>query len=348
MKTMKTILTCLLLVGMFQSLMAQTAGAPYLVPSDKCNGAGTTLEKAALGCNAIKGICPTATDGVYFIDIDGTGSTAPFKAYCDMTTDGGGWMLISKMTFTEWGPSKIEMTGDATLTGTIDPWSGGAISTQDTDLANFTTPTAPNYYPLGYRGNALLSPNDDLDIQAPHELYSIMSRNLIETMRTLPSLPGATNSNKRSSTVIRQVQGSTKYYIQTSKQFNPIQHKCATTTSTCTTANTSGCAANFITTVYSSYNPATNTASILATHPTMTWSGLCNTNQASGLSFNSNNPSGWFGGLSSFYDLSYTEIGPASNSTSGALSTNAINYNTNWFQYCGGVSTCPFTTYWLK
>lgn len=56
---------------------------------------GTSPELAALSCaHLLK--AGQNTDGVYWIDADGVGGEEAFAAYCDQTTDGGGWMLIHK------------------------------------------------------------------------------------------------------------------------------------------------------------------------------------------------------------------------------------------------------------
>jgi hypothetical protein len=46
-------------------------------------------------CLAIKRARPESPDGMYRVDPDEGGPSAPFDAFCDMTGDGGGWMLVT-------------------------------------------------------------------------------------------------------------------------------------------------------------------------------------------------------------------------------------------------------------
>lgn len=71
----------------------EDAGAPdtSVPPIDAAPDAAVVFAS----CDALKKAKPATPDGMQLIDPDGPGPLAPFSAYCDMTKDDGGWMLLT-------------------------------------------------------------------------------------------------------------------------------------------------------------------------------------------------------------------------------------------------------------
>ncbi len=61
---------------------------------------GSSAANAGLSAAQIKRDFASAADGVYWIDADGPGLGAASQFYADMTTSGGGWMLVRHSTNT--------------------------------------------------------------------------------------------------------------------------------------------------------------------------------------------------------------------------------------------------------
>ena len=62
---------------------------------------GTLQELAVASCQSLSSA--THPSGIYWVNLNGKSQAKPFKVYCEMETDGGGWALVWSYTFTNYG-----------------------------------------------------------------------------------------------------------------------------------------------------------------------------------------------------------------------------------------------------
>jgi len=120
--------------------MAKCGDGKMCGKSTDCGSGNCAMNKCAIAisCQQIKTGSLMAPDGIYTIDPDGAGMGASIKVFCDMTTDGGGWTMVFKVS--------SNIAGDANTL-----WNGPAVNENDNTLLDVAKAT--KHYVSGYIAN---------------------------------------------------------------------------------------------------------------------------------------------------------------------------------------------------
>jgi len=115
-------------------------------------GDGSSSANAGFTCNTIHLNYPSLGDGLYYIDPDGADGDVPFEAYCDMTTDEGGWTLVARIKTPELHEDSAKV---GTLTSPTQSATGKladvTINLISTNLYRFTCGPATSYFDASAR-----------------------------------------------------------------------------------------------------------------------------------------------------------------------------------------------------
>jgi hypothetical protein len=88
---------------------------------------GLTQATAARSVRSIKAHFPNSGNGLYWVKHPSANNGSPFQVYCDMQTDGGGWMLLVQNA-TIGGATKMNYTNYSLLNSTNPPSASSRAS----------------------------------------------------------------------------------------------------------------------------------------------------------------------------------------------------------------------------
>ncbi|MBL9103558.1 MAG: DUF4215 domain-containing protein [Myxococcales bacterium] len=103
---------------------------------DSCGDTGDCMAGVCIGgtcsvpksCQQVEQAAPDLPSGPYTIDFDGPGPFTPIPVYCELETDGGGWIMVAKFS--------NNITGDGNAL-----WTGGPFNNLDMTLLGTTKST---------------------------------------------------------------------------------------------------------------------------------------------------------------------------------------------------------------
>ncbi len=102
------------IVNSYRVWVRETNTPPIDPPDDPL---GTSPSNPAYSAKQLLDAEPSSPSGFYWFDTDGPGGEAPFQAFADMTTDGGGWILAINSVIGSEAPNSLitSNTGSASL-----------------------------------------------------------------------------------------------------------------------------------------------------------------------------------------------------------------------------------------
>lgn len=111
----------------FSTPLALTAALACRAPAWAGTYDGSSAANAGLSAAQIKRDFTASADGVYWVDADadGAGGAAAMQIYADMSTSGGGWMLVRHATNSGgWINVTDSLVGTASLSvsASTNPW----------------------------------------------------------------------------------------------------------------------------------------------------------------------------------------------------------------------------------